>query len=488
MSMTSIEQEFQARVARIPRQGLGLSVDVYTPDLFEVTEMLDGRGLPFGYLEIFKASKAVLEDVQDRLPHGRLQYHAEGLWVTQPQLEGSVQFDIALATAAEQAATLGSAWMNHECAAKQIAGYSFGTYLPPLFTNASADVVAENATLIQQRLAASGSFTAGREPLLLIEIPPLTYFGFGDLSVAEFFRRVVAQTPCGLVLDIGHVWTVYRYTAEWRRRGGVLEFLAEFLEVFPLERVVQIHLAGLETHGVHVEHARRMSRGADEPPRWIDAHSAPIPEVLWEMLAQVLAHPRLCHLKGVALEVDTKAVPLIITEFERFQSQFGEQFHAEQASLDREKDVAGVMENIQAARHDLAQQYERYARLVSMPWHDSPALELPLLGSSAEELDQYRGQYLPHEILEWGGSLREMFPETCRRLDDHGIALTDFLTYWFREPRPADSDYDFFVLKLEWFVAFVKEMLPDATETAEREANALRNGYQAACESANVLL
>jgi hypothetical protein len=252
MSMTSIEQEFQSRVSRIPQQGLGLSVDVYTPDVFEVVEALDQASLSYGYLEMFKASQGALADLRRRLPHARLQYHAEGIWITQPGLERSAQFDTALTTAAEHLATLGCAWMNHECAAKQMAGYSFGTYLPPLFIKASADVVAENATLIQRCLAASGSFAAGCEPLLLIEIPPLTYFGFGDMSVAEFFRRVTAQAPCGLVLDIGHVWTIYRYTGEWRCRG-LTEFLTEFLEAFPLDRVVQIHLAGLEAHEEYVE-------------------------------------------------------------------------------------------------------------------------------------------------------------------------------------------------------------------------------------------
>jgi signal transduction histidine kinase len=223
--------------------------------------------------------------------------------------------------------------------------------------------------------------------------------------------------------------------------------------------------------------------GVDQPPLWIDAHGAPIPEALWDMLAHVVSHPRLCHLKGMALEVDTKSVPLIVREFERFQARFGEQLHVGNTRMHNpmEANAAGVVENVQHARHDLDRQYERYARLVSMEWHDIPTPELPLLGSSAEELDLYRGQYLPHEILEWGGSLREMFPQTCRRLDDRGVALSKFVEYWFRKSRPTASDYDYFLLKLQWFVDFVNEVLPDAVETVTQEADELRTAYELAC-------
>ena len=52
------------------------------------------------------------------------------------------------------------------------------------------------------------------------------------------------RAACGLVLDIGHLWTVYRYTGSWRRQR-LEDFAAQFLEAFPMERVVEIHVAGL---------------------------------------------------------------------------------------------------------------------------------------------------------------------------------------------------------------------------------------------------
>jgi hypothetical protein len=127
---------------------------------------------------------------------------------------------------------------------------------------------------------------------------------------------------------------------------------------------------------------------------------------------------------------------------------------------------------------ELTEQYERYTQIVT----GRTAASLPVLGQDASALPLYVEHYLPHEILEWGGAVREMFPETCRSLDRAGIPLNEFVRFWFHEPRETDQAYDFFLLKITRFVEFVCEVQPDAAETAQREAQALREGYQAACE------
>ncbi len=481
--MNPITNEFIERAARIPHHGLGLSVDVYQPDLFELADELNRRGLDYGYLEIFKATPTALEVLRRRMPDTVLSYHAEGLWVTQPNPDQLSPFHAELDAAAEQLRILGSHWLNHECAAKQMAGYTFGTYLPALFTAASADVTAENIAQAQQRLDRTIPAQDGMGPLFLLETPPLTYVGFGDLTMAEFFRLVTDRTPCGVVLDIGHLWTVYRYTGEWRRRS-LADFLAEFLDAFPLERVVEIHMAGLALHpSVPLE-----ACPSGEPPLWIDAHGAPIPEVLPEMLAQVLDHKGLTNLKGVALEVDTKPIDMIAEEFVEAHARFGPKI-AHQARDWRERREGRDSIRASPARPArlacstpavgrLVEQYARYAQIVT----GRAATGLPVLGQDASALPLYIEHYLPHEILEWGGAVREMFPETCRDLERAGIALDAFVRFWFREPRANDQAYDFFLLKITRVVEFVHDVLPASSDTAEREAQALREGYQAACE------
>jgi len=485
--MTPVEREFCDRVERIPAHGLGLSVDVYQPDLFELVDALNRRGLEYGYLEIFKAAPAALESVRHRLADTLLSYHAEGLWVTQPNPETLSPFHAELDETAEQLRILGSHWLNHECAAKQMAGYTFGTYLPALFTAASADVTADNIAQAQQRLDRTIPAQDGMAPLFLLETPPLTYIGFGDLNMAEFFHLVTDLTPCGVVLDIGHLWTVYRYTGEWRRRS-LTAFLAEFLDAFPLERVVEIHMAGLAPHPSVPLEACPSGEMPLWPPLWIDAHGAPIPEVLSDMLAQVLEHKGLANLKGVALEVDTKPIEMIVEEFAEAHARFGPKI-AHQARDWRERREGRDSIRASPARPArlacstpavgrLVEQYARYAQIVT----GRAATGLPVLGQDASALPLYIEHYLPHEILEWGGAVREMFPETCQSLDHAGIALEGFVRFWFHEPRENDQAYDFFLLKIARFVEFVREMLPDSLVTAEREAQALREGYQAACE------
>ncbi len=478
--MAVIDHEFHKRAARVPWHGLGLSVDVYQPDLFELAGELARRGLDYGYLEIFKAAPAALDSVRRRLPGALCAYHAEGLWVTQPHPDRLSPFFAELDATAEQLRILGSHWLNHECAAKQMGGYSFGTYLPALFTAAGAEVTADNIARAQQRLDHSRAAQDGMGPLFLLETPPLTYVGFGDLSLAELFRLVTDRTPCGVVLDIGHLWTVYRYTGEWRRRP-LTAFLAELLEAFPLERVVEIHMAGLAPHDRVPE-----AREAGSPPLWIDAHGAPIPEVLADMLDQVLDHKGLTNLKGVALEVDTKPIQMIVEEFARAQERFGVPCSKFEAS--RKFEVRGSRFEVGSRSinfelrtpnsESLAEQYERYVHIMT----GRAAEGLPVLGQDASALPLYVEHYLPHEILEWGGVVRDMFPEACRMLDRAGIPLHAFVSFWFREPRDAGQGYDFFLLKIARFVEFVGEALPDALGTAARESDSLRAGYEAACE------
>src|SRR5437879_7051335 len=102
--------------------------------------------------------------------------------------------------------------LNHECAMKQMAGYSFGTYVPPLYTPLSAEVVAANVATVQQAMDRQGRREDGTTPLFLLEMPPLTYFSAGTIPMPHFFRLVTALVHCGLVLDTGRLWAVERYT------------------------------------------------------------------------------------------------------------------------------------------------------------------------------------------------------------------------------------------------------------------------------------
>ena len=487
-ALTPVQEEFLRRLEQIPAHGLGLSVDVYSPDLTSLLRALQQRQVLPAYLEIFRATPTALAGVRKQAGDGLLTCHGEGLWLTQPEATVDPLFSREVCEVAGHLQTLQSAWLNHECATKHIAGYSFGTYLPPLYTESSAEVVADNTILVQTLLDRHCCLASGGAPLVLLELPPLTYFVAGTLAIPTFFRLVTDRVPCGLVLDVGHLWTVYRYTGACQTTS-LGQFVDAFLSEFPMDRVVEVHVAGLAIHesslASHPELAATTRE--DSLPSWTDAHAAPIPPVLFEMLDQILSHPRLTSLKGLALEVDTKPVELIVDEFARFSQRYAEVFPQVKADTRASGDSGGTSfqgEPVSASiRQAVGEAYDRYARVVTgrakpigIEWNSNSAC--------IDELETYRSIYLPYEILHWGGEVEAMFPESCRRLREEAVPLARFVSFWFREPRPLSDSYDFFLLKIERFLEFVHEEAPALDSVAEREAEELRQAYHSANEPA----
>jgi uncharacterized protein (UPF0276 family) len=97
-----------------------------------------------------------------------------------------------------------------------------------------------------------------------------------DMTEAEFITRVLEDTDTGLLLDVNNVWV----------NSVNLGFdPQEFLDSIPLERTVQIHLAG----GRYVK------------DMLVDTHSAAVNETVWEMLGYVLDR---APVKAILLEWD----------------------------------------------------------------------------------------------------------------------------------------------------------------------------------------
>lgn len=478
-----VQQDFQRRLKTIPLLGMGLSVDVYSPNLFELVNRLKEQGLQPGYLEVFKATTSTLSTVRQAMPDILLGYHGEGLWITQPDVQASPFFQQDVDEMVLQLNSIQSLWLNHECAMKQMAGYSFGTYVPPLYTRLSAEVVAANIVAVQQMMDRQNCRADGAAPLFLLEMPPLTYFSAGTISIPHFFRLVAGSVPCGLVLDIGHLWTVYRYTTACRRMS-LERFVGEFLDEFPLDRVVEIHIAGLACH-----ESIGQSTSGEELPEWIDAHAAPVPSILFTMLEQVLAHSNLASLRGVALEVDTKPIEIIVGEYAGAVRRFSpvvQQTMARGTSLEHSMELAPHPISVQVPvcqsdRQQLHDDYTRYAQIIS---GHAPATgpEWQEAAAEATGMTRYRTVYLPYEILHWGGDLAEMFPQTCRVLAERGIDLAEFLAFWFRSPRPLTHSYDFFLLKIERFCEFVTERALDLQSCVQQECDILRQAYAEANE------
>jgi hypothetical protein len=129
-------------------------------------------------------------------------------------------------------------------------------------------------------------------------------------------------------------------------------------------------------------------------------------------------------------------------------------------------------------------QYQDYIELVTRQVRSRPDLIREVNAGMDDELHEYTTQYLPYEIISWGGDLREMFPQTCQMLEQHGFSLDQFVEFWFAHSRASESQYDFFLLKIHLFVEFLGQVLPCAGSMVKQEAELLSQGYTESCLNA----
>ncbi len=97
---------------------------------------------------------------------------------------------------------------------------------PPLYTDDLLADYARNARLLSEHLGV---------PLAIEPIPTYLHLEVPQMSESEFLHRLCEQSGCYLLLDIVHAWLSARFAGRDPR--------ALLLEL-PLERVIEIHVAG----------------------------------------------------------------------------------------------------------------------------------------------------------------------------------------------------------------------------------------------------
>jgi uncharacterized protein (UPF0276 family) len=108
-------------------------------------------------------------------------------------------------------------------------GAAFVDYVfPPLYTEDLLADYVRNARALREAL--------GR-PLVLEPIPTYLSLGLPQLGEVEFVTRFYAESGCGMLLDVSHAWLSAHY-------AGVVP--RDFVAALPLERVVELHVAGVE--------------------------------------------------------------------------------------------------------------------------------------------------------------------------------------------------------------------------------------------------
>lgn len=140
-------------------------------------------------------------------------------------------------------------WVSDHLCWTGVQGLNTHDLLPLPYTEASLAHVADRVRAVQDYLGQS----------LILENPS-TYLEASASTVpeAEFLARLVAETGCGLLVDVNNIHV------SCTNHGHDPD---AYLDALPMEAVVQVHLAGPTDCGTHL----------------IDTHDTPVPDPVWQL-------------------------------------------------------------------------------------------------------------------------------------------------------------------------------------------------------------
>jgi uncharacterized protein (UPF0276 family) len=190
----------------------------------------------------------------------------------------------------ERAGRIGAAWLCGDAGLWHFGPRERGhqVLLPPVLCRDSALATAESIERIQEETGFA----------VLPENPPSVVY-LGDMHILDYFALVSERSGCGLLLDVAHL-------AIYQRLKG-LPALAG-LDGFPLDRVVEMHVAG----GV--------LKSVDGFEYVDDSHAPePLPET-WEIFEHVVE--RAPSLKAVVYECEYNALEVTLENFARLNAAF----------------------------------------------------------------------------------------------------------------------------------------------------------------------
>jgi uncharacterized protein (UPF0276 family) len=167
--------------------------------------------------------------------------------------------------------SVGSPWHSDHLCFSAVGGRVLHDLLPVSFKEASVGSIAER---IQRARDALGV------PMAIENVSFYWHPGRAEMGEAEFLTRVCEAADCGLMLDVNNAYV------------NSLNFgfdVDEWMRAVPLDRVVQVHVAGHEWFAVGEQ-----GIGEPRPPRAsgamvIDTHGADVPDPVMSLLARVFA-------------------------------------------------------------------------------------------------------------------------------------------------------------------------------------------------------
>lgn len=134
-----------------------------------------------------------------------------------------------VARARRLAALYRSPWVaeHFQCLHTEDGTYNLNYVFPPLYTDEFLERFVGNARDLKAQLD---------QPLVMENIPGFFEVHLNQMPEPVWLRRFFEATECGFLLDLPHIWLEAHYAHKDPKR---------FLEEFPLEHVVEIHVAGV---------------------------------------------------------------------------------------------------------------------------------------------------------------------------------------------------------------------------------------------------
>lgn len=276
---------FSERVRRLPTLGLGVSTEYGARSAGGLDPLRLAREHPR-----FARFLEVGVEVERGLDADAEAWIAQGLPSTYHFLDVNLDEpddldDAWLARVRTLVARLRPAWLCGDAGLWHFGPRERGhmLLLPPILTRESAAALASGIATLR---AATGLE-------VLPENPPGQVF-VGDLHLLDFFAEVLVQADTGMLLDLAHL-------AIYQRSQGLPPDFA--LDRFPLERVVEIHVAG----GTERDH---------QGLAWVeDLHGVEVLPEVWDLLAAIV--PRADNLKALVFECERNPLAETLAGFQR---------------------------------------------------------------------------------------------------------------------------------------------------------------------------
>jgi uncharacterized protein len=279
---------FIDRAGRLPHLGIGVSTEYgagESPGALDVFALHDHAPRFASFLEVgVEVIKGLDWHTREWIELGRpTTYHFLDINLDEPE-----DMDAPwLAEVRAIAERLQPAWMCGDAGLWHFGRRDRGhmLLLPPILSDSNASAMGEGVA----RLRAETGFE------VLPENPPSTLY-LGDLHLLDYFARVCERADSGMLLDCAHLAIYQRLSGHSPLTG---------LDAFPLDRVIEIHIAG----GRESDH---------EGFAFVeDSHTPAVLDDTWTIMEYVVS--RAPNLKAVVFECERNPASACLPGFGRIE-------------------------------------------------------------------------------------------------------------------------------------------------------------------------